>query len=165
MPTFDTPEPISVTIDLAVGDVRITASDRSDTVVDVRPSDAANDEDVKAAEQTRVEFANGQLLVKAPKLRQWLSRSGGGSIDVTIELPAGSDVHGTLASGTSSCEGRLGDCRLQDRPRRHQARRGRPTLNLEARRRRHHRRARDGPRRDHDRLRRRARPRDRRQPR
>ena len=29
-------------------------------------------EDVKAAEQTRVEYADGQLLVKAPKLRSWL---------------------------------------------------------------------------------------------
>ena len=78
MPTFDTPEPISVTIDLAVGDVRIIASDRADTVVDVRPSDASNEDDVKAAEQTRVEYADGQLLVKAPKLRSWLSRSAAG---------------------------------------------------------------------------------------
>ena len=60
MPTFDTPEPITATIDVAVGDVRITAGDRSDTVVDVRPSDASNDEDVKAAERTRVEYASGQ---------------------------------------------------------------------------------------------------------
>ena len=87
MPTFDTPEPISATIDVAVGDVRISAGDRGATVVDVRPSDASNDEDVKAAELTRVEYASGQLLVKAPKLRSWSIRSGGGSIDVTIELP------------------------------------------------------------------------------
>ena len=39
MPTFDTDGPISVTIDLVVGDARITASDRSDTVVEVSPSD------------------------------------------------------------------------------------------------------------------------------
>ena len=38
-----------------VGNVRVIASDRADTVVDVRPSDAANASDVKAAEQTRVE--------------------------------------------------------------------------------------------------------------
>ena len=92
MPTFDTPEPITATIDLAVGDVRITASDRGDTVVDVRPSDPSNDEDVKAAEQTRVEYANEQLLVKAPKLRVLAAAERGGSIDVTIELPAGSHV-------------------------------------------------------------------------
>jgi DUF4097 and DUF4098 domain-containing protein YvlB len=112
MPTFDTPEPISATIDLAIGDVRISAGDRGATVVEVRPSDPSNDEDVKAAELARVEYANGQLLVKAPKLRSWLSRSGG-SIDVTIELPAGSDVHGTLGLGDFHCDGRLGDCRIK----------------------------------------------------
>ena len=45
MPTFDTPEPISATIDLAIGDVRISAGDRGATVVEVHPSDASNEED------------------------------------------------------------------------------------------------------------------------
>ena len=96
--TFDTPEPISVTVDVVVGDVRITAADRRDTVVDVQPSDPASREDVKAAEQTRVECVSGHLLVKAPKLRTWSIRSHGGSIDVTIALPAGSDMHGDRAA-------------------------------------------------------------------
>ncbi len=112
MPNFETPEPISATIDVAVGDVRISTGDRGATVVDVRPSDASNDEDVKAAELTRVEYANEQLLVKAPK-PPWLSRSGGGSIDVTIELPAGSRVHGAGQSTDFRCDGRLGECRIK----------------------------------------------------
>jgi hypothetical protein len=41
MPTFDTPEPISVTVEFGVGDLRIVASDRADTMVEVRPSDHA----------------------------------------------------------------------------------------------------------------------------
>ena len=57
MPTFDTPEPISVTLEVGVGDIRIVASDRTDTIVDVRPSDPAKKSDVTAAEQTRVEYA------------------------------------------------------------------------------------------------------------
>ena len=112
MPTFDTPEPISATIDVAIGTVRISAGDRGATVVEVRPSDASDEEDLKAAELTRVEYADEQLLVTAPKLRSWLSRSGG-SIDVTIELPAGSHVHGTLGVGDFHCDGRLGDCRIK----------------------------------------------------
>ncbi len=112
MPTFDTPDLISTTIDLAIGDVRISAGDRGATVVDVRPSDASNDDDVKAAELTRVEYASGRLLIKAPKLRSWLSRSGG-SIDVSIELPAGSHVHGAVGVGDFDCDGRLGDCRIK----------------------------------------------------
>jgi DUF4097 and DUF4098 domain-containing protein YvlB len=113
MPNFDTPEPISATIDVAVGDIRVTAGDGGATVVEVQPSDASDAEDVKAAELTRVEYANEQLLVKAPKLRSWLSRSGGGSVDVTIELPAGSDVHGTVGLGDFQCDGLLGDCRIK----------------------------------------------------
>lgn len=113
MPSFDTPEPISATIDVTVGDVRISAGDRGATVVDVQPSDASHEEDVKAAELTRVEHANEQLLVRAPKLRSWLSRSGGGSIDVTVELPAGSHVHGAGQSTDFRCDGRLGDCRIK----------------------------------------------------
>ena len=95
MPTFDTPEPISVSLELGVGDIRIAASDRSDTVVEVRPSDPANKGDVSAAEQTRVEYADGRLVVKAPKgWRQYSPRGGGESIDVEIALPAGSRLDG-----------------------------------------------------------------------
>ena len=111
MPTFDTPEPITATIDLAMGDVRISADDRGATVVEVQPSDASNEEDLKVAELTRVEYANGQLLIKGPKLRSWLSKRGG-SVDVTIELPAGSHVHGTVGMGDVDCDGQLGNCRI-----------------------------------------------------
>jgi hypothetical protein len=75
MTTFDTPAPILVTLELGVGDIRIEASERSDTLVEVRPSDGAKPADVTAAEQTRVEFDNGILVIKAPKRwRQWTPR-------------------------------------------------------------------------------------------
>ena len=38
MKTFDTPAPITVSLELGVGDVQIEASDRTDTT-EVRPSD------------------------------------------------------------------------------------------------------------------------------
>ncbi len=113
MPSFTTPAPISAAIDLAAGDVQISAGERDTTVVDVRPSDPSNPEDVRAAELTRVEYANEQLLVKAPKLRSWLPRSTGGSIDVTIELPAGSSVQGSAALADFRCDGSFGDCRIK----------------------------------------------------
>src|SRR5579859_7898408 len=82
MPTFDTPEPISAVVELAVGDASITASDRTDTIVQVRPSDGSNDADVRAAEQTRVEYAAGRLLVKAPKQRGLGLFGKTGSVDL-----------------------------------------------------------------------------------
>ena len=89
MPTFDTPAPISVTAEFGVGDLRVAAADRTDTVVEVRPSDPTRKADVAAAEQTRVEYANGALVVKAPKGWRYIGpRKDSGSVDIVIELPA-----------------------------------------------------------------------------
>jgi len=113
MQTFNTPQPISVTISLVVGDVWISASDRSDTVVGVGPSDKSNESDIKAAELTRVEYSNGTLLVKAPKQRFGPFSFGKvGSIDVSIELPAGSQVQGDSGVADFRCVGRLGESRF-----------------------------------------------------
>jgi hypothetical protein len=108
MPTFDTPEPIVATIDIAGGHVRIHASDRADTVVEVRPSDKSEDADIQAAGQTQVEYAGGELLVKAPKnkIRSLFGRTA--SIDVTVELPSGSRVDGKGWADFRS-EGRIGE--------------------------------------------------------
>jgi hypothetical protein len=113
MPTFDTPEPISAVVELAVGDVRITAGDRGDTAVEIRPSDGAHEQDVRAAEQTRVEYSAGRLLVKAPRQRSLSLFGKPGSVDVTIGLPAGSQLYGDAAVAAFHCAGRLGECRLK----------------------------------------------------
>jgi hypothetical protein len=113
MPTFDTPGPVSATIDVIAGDVRISAGDRDDTVVEVRPSDASNADDVKAAQMTQVHHANDHVVVKAPRSRSWLGRGGSGSIDVSVELPAGSHVYGTTHTADIACDGALGTCRIK----------------------------------------------------
>jgi hypothetical protein len=112
--TFDTHQPISVTAELGVGDIRIVASDRTDTIVEVRPSDPAKKADATAAEQTRVEYADGRLLIKAPKgWRQYSLRGGGESIDVRIALPSGSQVRGDTGVGALRSVGRLGECHFK----------------------------------------------------
>ena len=113
MPRYDTPRPISVVIDIPVGDVRIAGGDRTDTVVEVRPRDESDDDDVRAAEETTVSFSDDRLTVKGARGRAWLGWTRSGSVDVTIELPAGSHVDGTIGVGAFACEGRLGDCRLR----------------------------------------------------
>ena len=113
MQVFDTPEPVNASIELPAGSVRITASDRADTVVDVRPSDPSDDGDVQTAEQTRVEYSKGRLLVKAPKrgARWWLFEWGG-SVEVSVDLPTRSRVDIAAALADVRCEGRLGESRL-----------------------------------------------------
>jgi DUF4097 and DUF4098 domain-containing protein YvlB len=110
MPSFTTPDPILAVIEYAAGDTRIVASDRDDTVVEVRPSDSGNERDVRTAEQTRVEYAGGRLLVKGPQLRNLFGKPG--SIEVTVALPAGSSLQTNGGMGAFRVEGRLGDVRL-----------------------------------------------------
>lgn len=113
MPNYETPEPISVTLELGVGDVGITASDRIDTVVEVRPSDEADESDVKAAQQVRVDYANGMLRVTGPKARAFDFSRKTRSVDVAIELPSDSQVSAEMQVGDFRCAGRLGECRFK----------------------------------------------------
>ncbi|MFD9886813.1 DUF4097 domain-containing protein [Streptomyces alboflavus] len=110
MPVFQTPQPISATIDIADGGVRVEADDRTETLVEVRPSDPENEMDVKAAEGTRVEHAGGRLLVKAPQ-RGLFGKNG--AVDVTIGLPTGSDIRGSARKAAFRGSGRLGQCRFK----------------------------------------------------
>ncbi len=112
MQNYETPEPISVTLELGVADVRITASDRADTVVDVRPSDEADESDVQAAAQVRVDYTDGMLRVTGPKRTFDFSRKTR-SVDVAIELPSGSQVSAEMLIGDFRSAGRLGDCSLK----------------------------------------------------
>src|SRR4051794_20480805 len=113
MPCFDTPEPIAVQVEIGVGDIQIVAGQRDDTVVEIRPSRDDNRNDVAAAEKTRVAYAGGRLLVKGPKNWRGLGPFGdSGSVDVTIEVPAGSQVTADAAMGPVRTLGPLGDCKV-----------------------------------------------------
>jgi DUF4097 and DUF4098 domain-containing protein YvlB len=113
MPTFSTPAPISASIDIVMGDVRLTAQDRADTVVDVVPSNGAVEADVRAAEQTRVDFSDGRLRVIGPKRHPVALSKKTGSVQVAIALPTGSHVDADTSVGSAQATGRLGDCRVK----------------------------------------------------
>ncbi|MFG2873570.1 DUF4097 domain-containing protein [Streptomyces sp. NPDC048337] len=110
MPTFDTPEHVSATLELDFGRIRIIAGKRADTVVEVTPSDPGNKQDVQAAADTKVSCTGGELAVKGPKKRSPFGKIG--AVDVTVELPTGSDLTGRLGLGDFIGEGRFGNCRL-----------------------------------------------------
>lgn len=115
MTSFPTPEPVSATIDLAcVGDVRMTAGETTTTTVDVRPRDPQRAADVRAAEQVTVDLTGGLLQITAQ--RSWRVNSlwgNGGAVDVTLELPAGSDLSVELAMGRLDVDGPVGRCRVK----------------------------------------------------
>ena len=110
---FNTPSPIAVALDLYVADVRFAVSDRADTVVEVRPSDPNKAADVKAAENTRVDYdaATRTLSVVSRKpMNRFVSFSSKRpeSIDVVVALPTDSDVRGEAALGDFQSDGVLG---------------------------------------------------------
>lgn len=114
MPNFETPEPISVDLDLGVtGQVRITATDRADTDVEVRPSDEADESDVKAAQQIRIDYSGGTLQIKGPKARPFDFSRKTRSVDVSVALPTDSRVAGVVQLGNFNSTGRLGDTRFK----------------------------------------------------
>lgn len=113
MRTFDTSEPISVDLELGVADLRIVATDRVDTVVEVEPSNANNPADVTAASETSVQYANGVLRIKGPKGWKRYSWRGGSSIDVRIELPTGSRLRCETGVVPLRSSGTLGECRYK----------------------------------------------------
>jgi len=112
MQHFNTPAPISATVDIILGDIRFNASDRADTTVAVEPIDPSRTLDVEAADEAKVEFADGKLRVWHPKLRSVFTRKFG-SVKVVVELPTGSDVQGDTAQGEYVVQGAVGSCRLK----------------------------------------------------
>ncbi|WP_042376542.1 DUF4097 family beta strand repeat-containing protein [Streptacidiphilus melanogenes] len=111
--TFETPAPIAVVLDLYVAEVRLAASDRTDTTVEVRPSDPDKAADVKAADNTRVEYdeATRTLGVVSKKpLNRFVNFSSKRpeSVTVLIQLPTDSAVRGEASIGDFHAEGALG---------------------------------------------------------
>lgn len=107
MPTFSTPGPVTAVVEVAGAQVRVNASDRTDTVVLVEPLDATSQNDLRVAEKTTVDFSGGTLTVK--------TRTAGaktGSVAITIDLPTGSDLAPSLAYSSVQVDGSIGHCEV-----------------------------------------------------
>ncbi|MER5382935.1 DUF4097 family beta strand repeat-containing protein [Streptomyces sp. NPDC002688] len=108
MQKFDTPAPVNAVLDIPAGQIRFIAADRADTTVEVLPADAAKGRDVKAAQRITVAYEDGVLRVEAaPAKNRVLGDSG--SVEVTVQLPAGSRVEAKAALAELRGVGRLGD--------------------------------------------------------
>ncbi|MFB8034749.1 DUF4097 family beta strand repeat-containing protein [Streptomyces sp. NPDC056004] len=108
MQNFDTATPISAVLDIPAGRVQFIAADRTDTTVEVLPANASKSRDVKAAEQAEVAYADGVLRIGAPAAKnQYFGPSG--SIEVTVQLPAGSRVEVKSSCAEFRGVGRFGD--------------------------------------------------------
>jgi len=103
MPTFATPGPVTATVEVAGAQVRVTATDRTDTVVLVEPRNPASRKDVTVAGQTKVDLADGQLTVKTTT-----PGDKSGSVAITVDLPSGSSLAAYLAHSSVQVDGSVG---------------------------------------------------------
>ncbi|MGW5665098.1 hypothetical protein ACWEWG_34385, partial [Streptomyces sp. NPDC003758] len=108
MQKFDTPAPVSTVLDIPAGRIQFIAADRADTTVEVLPANAAKSRDVKAAEQIEVAYGDGVLRIAAPEAKNQLFGPSG-SVEVTVQLPAGSHLEAKAAGVELRVVGRLGD--------------------------------------------------------
>ncbi|MFE5945173.1 DUF4097 family beta strand repeat-containing protein [Streptomyces sp. NPDC056480] len=112
MQKFATTAAITTVLDIPAGRIRLIAADRADATVDIRPANAAKGNDVKAAEEITVEFTDGVLrIAAAPAKNKILGDSG--SVEVTVQLPAGSRVEAKTAAAELRGVGRLGDVTVE----------------------------------------------------
>ncbi|MGW7286114.1 DUF4097 family beta strand repeat-containing protein [Streptomyces sp. NPDC054847] len=108
MQKFDTPAPVSAVLDIPAGRIQFIAADRADTIVEVLPANPSKGRDVKAAEQTTVAYADGVLRIHTLEPKNELFGPSG-SLEVTVQLPAGSHVEAKTAGAELRGVGRLGD--------------------------------------------------------
>ena len=112
MPTYNTPTPIDLAINLQVGAIEVFAGDRADTVVTVSATNPAKAVDRRGAEETKVDFDGQRLTITGPRPR--ISVFGPTeSVDVTVELPTGSRFTAEIAVGGVRTAGRLGATRIK----------------------------------------------------
>ncbi|MFB9573727.1 DUF4097 family beta strand repeat-containing protein [Streptomyces yanii] len=108
MQKFDTPAPISAVLDIPAGRIQFIAADRADTTVEVLPADPSKGRDTKTAEQTTIAYADGVLRITASAPDSQLFGPSG-SLEVTVQLPAGSHIEAKAASAELRGVGRLGN--------------------------------------------------------
>jgi DUF4097 and DUF4098 domain-containing protein YvlB len=108
---FDTPEPVALFVEIGKGSVDVTATETTQTHVEISGRDA---------DQVTVSQDGRQISVIAPKLRGGIF-GGDSRLDVRVTIPTGSDavlrtgsadiaVHGTI--GTGQVKSGSGDVQL-----------------------------------------------------
>jgi hypothetical protein len=95
-------------MDIPAGRVQFIAADRADTTVEVRPADPAKGRDTKTAEQTTVAYADGVLRITTSTHGNQLFGPSG-SLEITVQLPAGSRIEAKAAGAELRGVGRLGE--------------------------------------------------------
>ncbi len=107
MPTFPSPGPARVHVDVPFGNLHVVASERGDVVVTVLPADPTKSGAVRAAEDTRVDRVGDTVRIVYPSSwKQYvLPFASFGSIEVGV--PEGTAAFLDVASQHGAVRNRL----------------------------------------------------------
>ncbi|TDV48716.1 DUF4097 family beta strand repeat-containing protein [Actinophytocola oryzae] len=108
MYTFNTPTPITTTLDLPAGSIRFVATDRTDTTVEIQPANTTKNSDIKAAKRTTVDYTDNILRIHTPAAANQLLGPTG-ALTITVALPTGSHIQARTDSAELDTTGRLGN--------------------------------------------------------
>lgn len=111
--TYEAPGAVDAVINLAMGELVVTADDVDTITVDVTPTKADRPADVRAAENTEVDFAAGRLTITQKReslISTWVNK--GWSIDVHVRVPKRSRIQAKSAYGNIRVVGLIGPSSL-----------------------------------------------------
>jgi hypothetical protein len=106
MHTFNTPQPVALTIRFAGGGLQVLAERRDTTTVEVSPANPSSSADVDHAAATTVEQRGGEIVIIAPDTKRWFGRTP--KLDVKVAAPTDSGLTAFVESADVRLRGRLG---------------------------------------------------------
>jgi len=108
---FPVDRPVTASIKLRCGTLRIVAEECTAATVEVAPDDGS-DASREAAERTRVELRDDALLIEAPDIAGgWLWRRGG-RVRVTARVPLDSTLNLKVAAADAEIHGRWREAQI-----------------------------------------------------
>lgn len=123
MPTFDTPAPVKLSIELDAGEVVIDATTTATTDIELRPTRPGDQDAIDLIARARVEHSGDTVVVHLPGERERGLFRRTPEIVITARMPVGSTLAAKLASADLRVTGELehvrvdsasGDARLAD---------------------------------------------------
>jgi len=112
MRTFETPSPVTLSIELDAGDVTIDATTTTATEIALRPVNPGDQDAIAFIEQAEVTQHGDRIVVHLPLTRSGLFRRSP-EIALRVGLPVGSTLVATLRSADLRVTGELNDVRVE----------------------------------------------------
>jgi DUF4097 and DUF4098 domain-containing protein YvlB len=114
VPTYPTPEPVTLIVRIPTGRIEITTEDTKETTVDVRRLGGSGDREPAdvVVDFRQSQRGEGQLMVVAERgHKSWFGRDA--SYHVTIRTPHGADLQGVSGSADFRGVGRFGSLEIR----------------------------------------------------